>query len=436
MKEYFWFILRFVSDPDFQEKQEWVKWITKKASIISPNTWTLSRVPGVIIVIAFKFVNPYLELVAYIFFCLTDWFDGKVARHLGISTKKGAVLDGLIDRMYILPILAYWGSVFIGYTEFVILFLVEFPAYLILYIVRKSRGDENKDIYEHTKLSKIKFGNQIALGFVLWIAINLFPNWKWWPLWIGLWTNIIIGLCILSVAYKISKNTIRFWADSITVGNVICGIVAIYFADKDITMSSALIIIAAVLDILDGLAARTISLKYGLSSSKWGSLKDSMADFVSFGIAPAWLVYINGIGAPIAIGYALATLTRLVHYMIGKKNACGERSDIFCGLPCPAAAVMLCSVFVFKNQVPICWFNAIIIVCTVLQISFMFFDLKWYHFKNYIRLPKPLVIMPPAAFTVSVSMGKTWEGIATLSIMYLILFFKPVANIIWHWERK
>lgn len=70
----------------------------------------------------------------------------------------------------------------------------------------------------------------------------------------------------------------------ITVANIVCGFLAIVIAD--LFISSLLIFICLFLDFFDGAAARALDAK-----TEMGAELDSLADMVSFGIAPAYLYY-------------------------------------------------------------------------------------------------------------------------------------------------
>ena len=82
------------------------------------------------------------------------------------------------------------------------------------------------------------------------------------------------------------------------------GLTAIRYAlDHRFELAVALIILAGVLDGLDGRSARLLKI-----SSKLGAELDSLADFLSFGVAPAILVYLWSLNQVKAVGWALALL--------------------------------------------------------------------------------------------------------------------------------
>lgn len=73
----------------------------------------------------------------------------------------------------------------------------------------------------------------------------------------------------------------------ITSLNLICGLIAIiYIMNERLTMGSLFIVLAAMADVFDGLVARALS-----AVSEFGKNLDSLADVVSFGVAPSMMLY-------------------------------------------------------------------------------------------------------------------------------------------------
>ena len=107
------------------------------------------------------------------------------------------------------------------------------------------------------------------------------------------------------------------------------------------------IFIAALFDILDGRAARMTG-----NVSRFGAEYDSIADTVSFGVAPAILAFHAGdfmvlgwAGGVMAFVYSACASLRLARFNVSS----GRYRGRFDGLPTPAAAGMLVSVVWFKN---------------------------------------------------------------------------------------
>jgi len=114
----------------------------------------------------------------------------------------------------------------------------------------------------------------------------------------------------------------------ITLGNAVCGIIAILLGNP--VLGAYLIIAAMVLDLFDGLVARALKVEGEL-----GKELDSMADLISFGVAPGYLFYhfFNDTQAlVISMFYILSGL-----YRLAKFNTL-TYSKVFNGLPIPAAA--------------------------------------------------------------------------------------------------
>lgn len=108
-------------------------------------------------------------------------------------------------------------------------------------------------------------------------------------------------------------------------------------------LALAAIVFAAFLDGIDGRIARLLK-----ASSRFGAELDSLADFVNFGVAPAFLVFNWGLGGLKSAGwicvmiFALASALRLARF-----NAAIEddkprwQSNFFTGMPTPAAAIVV-----------------------------------------------------------------------------------------------
>jgi CDP-diacylglycerol--serine O-phosphatidyltransferase len=106
---------------------------------------------------------------------------------------------------------------------------------------------------------------------------------------------------------------------------------------------------ACLCDLLDGRLAR-----FGGSESPFGREFDSLADIVSFGVAPALLVFKivladipNRIGWIIAVFYLLCGAMRLARFNVAATYNLGTGSRNFSGFPIPAAAGLISSITLF-----------------------------------------------------------------------------------------
>ena len=190
-----------------------------------------------------------------------------------------------------------------------------------------------------------------------------------------------------------------------TVGNLFCGFSSVVFSSIDRLETAALmILVAAVLDGLDGRIARLTG-----STSAFGIEFDSLADIVSFGVAPAMLAFHWSLG-PGRIGWSLAFLfvvsaaMRLARFNI-KTSASDKR--FFIGLPAPMGGSVLASlVFTFPELADSRWVAiglAVFVLCiAILMVSRVryrsFRDLDLRNRRSYI------FVLPIAAVLVAIVM--------------------------------
>lgn len=136
-------------------------------------------------------------------------------------------------------------------------------------------------------------------------------------------------------------------ANSVTSLNIICGFLSIVYASQnDFKYASVFIIMAAIFDTMDGILARMLN-----TASRFGVELDSLSDVVSFGAAPAFLIYkayayqLGVTGIIICSAILVTGALRLARFntMIGDLNTKGN----FTGLPIPVAAITI-STFIFS----------------------------------------------------------------------------------------
>ncbi|MGI6684734.1 MAG: CDP-diacylglycerol--serine O-phosphatidyltransferase [Bacillota bacterium] len=93
----------------------------------------------------------------------------------------------------------------------------------------------------------------------------------------------------------------------LTVGNLVFGTMSIVFVlSAEHSIAGVMIIIAAILDVMDGRVARKFD-----ASSNFGKELDSLADVVSFGVAPAILIY-----SQVLSGYQWLGLGAIIWYVV------------------------------------------------------------------------------------------------------------------------
>lgn len=133
----------------------------------------------------------------------------------------------------------------------------------------------------------------------------------------------------------------------LTLGNLFCGYACVVYAMRaDFETAALLIGVAMVLDTLDGFFARLTN-----SSSAFGVELDSLADVVSFGLAPAILAFAWGLwplqrlGWAVGFLYVTAAALRLARFNIQTNTITDKR--YFVGLPSPSAAAVIAATVFF-----------------------------------------------------------------------------------------
>lgn len=167
--------------------------------------------------------------------------------------------------------------------------------------------------------------------------------------------------------------------------NIFCGFYAIIASiDGKYVTSAIAIIIAVVFDILDGKIARATN-----TTSKFGVEYDSLADLVSFGLAPGVMMYLWALKPMGRIGWLAAFLfmicgaLRLARFNAHVDTAAG--GDYFTGLPIPAAAGMAATAVLFYNKFDIAGTSNCIVPLIMLYIlSFLMVStIKYDCFKQH-----------------------------------------------------
>jgi len=204
-----WF---FMTRPEFKEQIPWFKKIIKKLAYLHENVYSAIRIPGgAITIYASMHLGAAAEILSLAFFSLTDLVDGPVKRYRErekirrkilkepIRSRFGAVLDGIADKLFIIPVISYWGYGFIyGYYYFIgtLIFVEFFLNPLLPVLQEKGKINGKRNIYEHIGVGKLKFNVQVLLGVILWIARQV--SWDLWPVLVTFLMSLIVILAFLS----------------------------------------------------------------------------------------------------------------------------------------------------------------------------------------------------------------------------------------------
>ena len=139
------------------------------------------------------------------------------------------------------------------------------------------------------------------------------------------------------------KKTRVILPNMFTLVGVCIGLSSIKFAfDEKFTLSIIAIIVAAIIDGLDGRIARLIQ-----GTSKVGKELDSLTDVISFGVAPAFIMYfwklneLGRIGWLICLIYVVCVALRLARFNVNSGKEPSWRDNFFEGVPSPAGGVLV-----------------------------------------------------------------------------------------------
>jgi len=139
----------------------------------------------------------------------------------------------------------------------------------------------------------------------------------------------------------------------ITTGNLFWGFFAVMKAlQGEFAWAGSAILLAAVFDVLDGRVARLTK-----GTSEFGVQYDSLCDLISFGMAPAIIMYEYGLHAFGRIGWVICFLymacgaLRLARFNV--QSSIGKAAGDFTGLPIPMAAAVIATFVLFMNDLAV-----------------------------------------------------------------------------------
>ena len=243
------------------------------------------------------------------------------------------------------------------------------------------------------------------------------------------------------------KNNLKIVADKrnarmilpnmLTLIGVCIGLTSIRFAlSGEFHLAIIAIVIAAVIDGLDGRIARLIR-----GTSKVGKELDSLTDMISFGVAPAFIMYFwklntfGRFGWLLCLIYVICVALRLARFNINSNQESSWRDNFFEGVPSPAGGILVLTPLI----VSLSGFNYfsinydIVVPVFFIGISFLLISkFPSYSFKKIV-IPRRTTIF--LLFSIVLFFGLlliyTFNVIAISSVIYLILL--PISYF--HYQR-
>lgn len=375
---YYW-CFRMVRRKSVQE------YILTHQQILHPNAICYWRAAMAIIAYFLYFFSSF-QTSAIILFSLAavlDGVDGLVARNCNLVSTWGEWLDPMCDKLTYLPPLigfAYTG-ILSSRLVWMLVALELAGQFLVRHVLKliQSSGAANN-------FGKIK----AIICFALVVYCTLLDKN---PNVINIGDEILIVCIILasaSIVFKFVPN--RLYADILSTLNFFCGIASLVFTSRGHLAQAIMVIIAGQLfDLFDGRMAE----KHG--GTKYGPYLDDIADFVSFGLAPAYII--TRAGGTLSWLFGLIFIGgvafRLVRFVMVDKKRQDLPEGIFNGLPSPAGAMIVLGASLVAPP-------NLLSVIAMISVGLMVSHIRFTHFGRVMlkQMPKPVFFMMSALITV------------------------------------
>lgn len=222
---------------------------------------------------------------------------------------------------------------------------------------------------------------------------------------------------------KIKSRGIYLWPNLITTAALLSGFYSIIASSNhEFTHAILAIFLAALLDGLDGRVARWTG-----AQSAFGEQYDSLSDMLSFGVAPAMLMYnwalepLGRIGLACAFIFTACAAFRLARFNV-QIGSVDKR--YFIGLASPLAAILAIStvwvgidnpeLFVIDQLSWQIGYAAIIVISGLLMIS----NVKYFSFKQLDRQRVPFAVMLPVVLILAAVIYNIPIGIMLVALIY------------------
>jgi CDP-diacylglycerol--serine O-phosphatidyltransferase len=231
------------------------------------------------------------------------------------------------------------------------------------------------------------------------------------------------------------KRGVYILPNLFTTGNLFCGFWAIVSVFQEKFFYAAIaILLASVFDVLDGKVARLSG-----ATSKFGVQYDSLADLVSFGVAPAVLAFswalrpFGQLGWLAAFLFVFCGAFRLARFNV--MSAAGE-TKYFKGLPIPVAAMMIAlTILLYLRLIETGWVKDIVILVMIYVLAFlMVSNIRYSSFKELdLAKRKPFRIF---IFVVLSMIIVIMEPVIVLFGFVVMYVFSGPVSMIRAWHKK
>lgn len=216
------------------------------------------------------------------------------------------------------------------------------------------------------------------------------------------------------------SNLIYLLPNLFTASSIFVGVISIVEASKEnFILASWLILLALIFDGLDGRVARMTN-----TTSQFGVEFDSLADIISFGIAPSMLLYFyvgdefGRFGILVSALYVIFGAIRLARFNISTAKT---DPNVFIGLPIPTAAVFVSMWILLFNKYDLEAVSIILLFFTLGVAVLMVSNFRYPSFKK-VELDKPLVFKTMISLMIAASLLYLFsaEGFAVIILAYTL----------------
>lgn len=233
---------------------------------------------------------------------------------------------------------------------------------------------------------------------------------------------------------KKAVQVFQLLPNMLTIAAICAGLTAIRFGyDGNYEMSVRLILLACILDGLDGRLARMMN-----SASEIGAELDSLADFLNFGVAPALILHSWALqdyrGGWIAVlSYAICCVLRLARFNVSSRMETDKpASDYFVGVPSPAGAILVLLPMVVSFALPdVSPLHPIAVGLYICLIGLLMISrIPTYSFKNFsIDHENAKYFLLGGVLLVAALLTYLWTVLSVLTFCYIgLLFWGLVAS--------
>src|ERR1700704_2889112 len=221
----------------------------------------------------------------------------------------------------------------------------------------------------------------------------------------------------------------RLIPNVLTLAALCSGLTAIRFGlQGQMKLAVIAIIVAAILDTLDGRVARRLGVP-----SRFGAELDSLSDFLCFGVSPALVLYLaslkdaGALGWVVTLMFPMCSALRLARFntgLLADTPPPAWTGSYFTGVPAPAGALVALIPLVVSFEAEAAWPRHPLVVGAVLVVvgGLMVSLLPTFSFKKG-RVPRHLVLpaLLGAALMMGVIASSPWIGMSLLGLGYASL---------------